>query len=153
MPSLGVTVRTRSLAPFSLTLAIALAAALFTGCSGSADSTSSSPGSQSTADACASVVSSVSDAMTHLRALDTSDPSASASALHEVADRLAASAAALDNGDVSALLAPLQNGFGDASAALQGLAGGDLAQLPALERATGDIQSALARFTDVCGAP
>ncbi|MBM7463851.1 hypothetical protein [Microbacterium dextranolyticum] len=143
--------RTRILVP--ATLVLALTGAMLTACSGSAGPASSSPGSQSTADACASVVSSVSDATGRLRTLDTSDPSASGAALRDVADRLGSAADALHNADVSALISPLRTGFDDASTALQGLAVGDLAQLPALERATSGIQTALTRFAEVCGAP
>lgn len=135
--------------------ALTLAATILAGCTGdpgtAMSGASDTPGTQSIADACTAVGDTVTDAVDHLGAVDVTDPAASVDALREVADRLGAAAAIVDNADLDAVLPDLQRGFEAAGAAVQGLAGGDLAQLSALQRATGDIQSAFARFSALCG--
>lgn len=134
--------------------ALTLAATILAGCTGEPGAATSgapdAPGTQSIADACTAVRDTVTDAVDRLGAVDVADPAASVVALREVADRLGTAAATVDNADLDAVLPDLQRGFEAAGTAVQGLAGGDPAQLPALQRATGDIQSAFARFSALC---
>ncbi|PZU49154.1 MAG: hypothetical protein DI566_02250 [Microbacterium sp.] len=147
----------------SVLSAIALAAAAFAlaGCVGSpgadADPTSAvpsdtEPSTQTVAEACEVVRTSVEDAADQLGSLDTSDPQAAFAALSAVGAKVQDAAAAVDNAEVSALLPGLQAGFTGAADALQGLAAGDLSKLPALQQAASDIQSSLAEFAELCPA-
>ena len=137
-------------------LAVLLTAALggtLAGCTGTGPSPApSTAGSQSVADACAVVASSVQDATAELQALDAGDPQAAAESMSNVAASIGAGATAVDNADVAAVLPGLESGFTAAAEALQAIAGGDLSQLPALQQATADIQASLRAFSDLCGA-
>lgn len=132
-------------------LALVLGAAALVGCTPDGAATpSTSPDAQSITEACATVRDTVTGAVDRLGAVDVGDPAASVDALADMADRLGAAASAVEDTDLGAVLPDLQHGFGAAADAVRGLAAGDLAQLPALQRATGDIQSAFGRFSALC---
>lgn len=125
-------------------------------CSGGAPSSSPSPTSsdtQTVAEACAAVRTSVDDAVAQLQAIDPGDPNAAVTALSGVADRLSAAAGTVGNADVAALLPELQEGFAAASETLTAIAGGDLSQLPKLQQITTDIQDGFTRFAELCTTP
>lgn len=130
---------------------IALAASL-TACTGGASTGSPTPSSstQTVAEACAAVRSGVADAAARLRDVDLDDPEAAIGALTDIASRLGDAAATVDNPDVGAALPGLQSAFSRAAEILRAISGGDLMQLPALQSATGDIQSAFTEFGRLC---
>ena len=139
----------------ALAAVLALAACGLSGCAAAADGDPSPTGgdTQTVAQACETVRTSVQDAAAQLQALDPSDPKAAVGALGEVARHLDDAARAVGNREVAALLPPLQSGFAAASADLSAIAGGDLSRLPALQGAAADIQGALAAFAQACPAP
>jgi len=144
--------RRRAAGPL-LALAVSI---LLAGCAGfgtDAPSPTPSDSAQSVEAACDVVRSSVADATTQLQQLDVTDPQASIAAMSGVADEVGQAMTAVQNADVAAILPPLQSGFAQATEVLQAIAGGDLSKLPALQQATGDIQSALADFAALCPAP
>lgn len=132
------------------------AALLLTGCSGAADGSMTptpTTSTQTIADACTVVRTSVADAAAQLQQLDPSNPQAAGATMSRAAEELGAAVSAVANPDVAALLPGLQSGFTQAAAALGAIAGGDLSKLPALQQATSDIQSSFADFAALCPAP
>lgn len=107
---------------------------------------------QTVAEACALVRSSVALAADQLGSLDTKDPQAAFAALNGVVESVHEAAGEVDNAEVSALLPELQAGFATAADAVQGLAAGDLSKLPVLQQSASDIQSLLADFAELCPA-
>jgi len=132
--------------------AVGIAALCLSGCAATDTGTPSPSGgdTQTVAQACATVRTSVQDAAAELQKLDPSDPKAAVDALGGVAAQLDEAARAVGNPQIAALLPPLQTGFASASADLSAIAGGDLSRLPALQTSARSIQSALAAFTDAC---
>lgn len=146
----------RPLPRLAFAAAIALGAVLLAGCTGDGAApspTSSSGDAQSTATACELVRASVDDAAAQLQTLDTSDPQAAFAVMSDVASSLGAAAADVTNTEVATLLPDLQAGFASAADVLQAIAGGDLAQVPALQVAAMDIQDAFGAFAQVCTRP
>lgn len=147
--------RPRAAALLAGAFAIAASCTL-TGCMGAGVTPaprSSTDGTQTVSAACDVVRASVADAVTALQNLDTGDPQAAAATMAQVADRLGAAADTVNNSDVAALLPKLQTSFTTTGEILQAVAGGDLAQLPALQQSAGDIQSAFEKFTELCATP
>ncbi|MBF4561556.1 hypothetical protein ITJ43_05345 [Microbacterium sp. VKM Ac-2870] len=123
------------------------------GCASSSEPTPSGGDTQTVSQACDTVRETVGDAASALTTLDAGNPRAAVAVLSDLATELQAAVAAVGNHEVAALLPPLQTGFAAASNDLTAIAGGDLSHLPALQTATGDIQSALSTFTQICPAP
>ncbi len=123
------------------------------GCASSGEPAPSGADTQTVSQACSTVRDTIGDAAGALTALDASDPRAAVTVFSNLATRLDAAVDAVGNHQVAALLPSLQTGFAAASADLTAIAGGDLSRLPALQKATGDLQSALTAFTQVCPTP
>lgn len=146
-----VTTRTPRLATILLLTAATVALG---GCAAESGTgaTSSAGDTQTTAQACETVRTSVQDAATQVQRLDPGDPSSAVTAFAEVVARLDDAARAVGNRSVAELLPPLRSGFATASEDLSAIAGGDLSRLGSLQSAAAQIQSALNAFAAACPA-
>jgi hypothetical protein len=129
----------------SAIIAIALA-----GCS--AGPTAGDAGSQSLADACATVRSEVDAAMSAFAEVDPSDPAGAGAALDDVVDSLTAAQGAVDNAELAETVERLHAGFADLRDGVAAAAGGEISGLAGLGKATDEIRSAGTAFHEACGS-
>jgi hypothetical protein len=114
--------------------------------------TAGDTGSQSLADACATVRTEVDAAMSAFGDVDPSDPAGSGAALGDVVDSLAAALEAIDNAELAGTVERLHGGFADLRDGVTAAAGGDVSGLAGLGTATDEIRSAGTAFQEACGS-
>lgn len=107
---------------------------------------------QSTADACALIADSITQATSQFQDASVDDPGAVAEAARSAADSLADTAAEVTNDEVAALLPELQEMFGQTAEVMDAVAGGDLSQIEDAAAIGESFQVTVQKFQDLCAA-
>jgi hypothetical protein len=108
-------------------------------------------GGQSTADACALVQQTISDAATEFSSASADDPAVVVDGMKAAAQKLGDASAQVTNDQIAALLPPLRTAFEKAADVMQAVAEGDVSKLADSAQLSTDIQEPLQRFQEICG--
>lgn len=105
---------------------------------------------QSTADACALIQQTISDATAEFESASSDDPTQVVESMKAAAEKLSAAAATVTNDDVAALLPSLQEMFGKAAEVMQAIVDGDTSKLGDLSELGTDFQATSEKFQEIC---
>lgn len=154
----------RTLSTLTITATIAAVALLgLTGCTGAPAGSSSSGASgasqpadaagdngQSTADACALVQSTITEATDGFENASADDPGAVVDAMKSAAEKLTASTSQITNDQVAALLPSLRDMFTKTGDVMEAVAAGDMSKLEDLSSLSTQFQETSEAFQKVC---
>lgn len=152
------TTAARSIAAFTIAATAALGLAACTGSPSPAGSGAASQGSadgpgdagQSTADACALVQDTISEATDEFESASAEDPSSVVASMNAAADKLGATASQITNDEVAALLPELQEMFATTADVMQSIVDGDTSKLGDLSELGTDFQATGEKFQAIC---
>jgi hypothetical protein len=108
-------------------------------------------GGQSTADACALVQQTISDAAAEFSSASVDDPAVVVDGMKAAAQKLGDASAQVTNDQIAALLPPLRTAFEKAADVMQSVADGDVSKLADSAQLSTDIQEPLQAFQEICG--
>ena len=105
---------------------------------------------QSSADACALVQQTISDAATEFQSAATDDPAVVVESMKAAAAKLGDATGQVTNDEVAALLPPLRTAFERAAEVMKAVADGDVGKLGDSAAVASDIQAPLQKFQEIC---
>jgi CRP-like cAMP-binding protein len=107
-------------------------------------------GGQSTADACALVDDTITQATDEFANISSEDPMAVIDAMQAAAQRIAEASATITNDEVAALLPPLQGMFEQVADVMGAISQGDVARIAEVEELGTSFQQTIEEFQAVC---